>query len=411
MRKYKKIAGLIIAFGFIFLASCEKENKDVNKVIRIGALVPLTGTASSSGEATSAALTVALQEINQYLAGIKSEYRLEVSLEDTGTDTLISIQKYNMLKSEGIRLVIGPYSSAEVKAIKPLADKDGVLVVSPSSVATSLAIPGDNIFRLVPSDFGQGEAMTALLNDDGIDLLLPVVRDDLWGNELLDATTQQFQNTSQEVYEAVKYTPGETVFDNVVASLSGRLNEALSVYPPEKIGIYLISFGEGTNILKAASSDEALNTVRWYGSSAFAGNKSLVEDYSAAGFASSRNLACPIFGYDQNAKAKWQPLLDELRTELGREPEIYSLVAYDALWLATLTYLNAGEGPDINSLKEAFMVQADNYYGATGWTALNDAGDRTLATYDFWGISLQESVPAWEVVARYNNATKELARY
>jgi branched-chain amino acid transport system substrate-binding protein len=100
-----------------------------------------------------------------------------------------------------------------------------------------------------------------------------------------------------------------------------------------------------------------------------------------------------------------------LRAELGREPEIYSLVAYDALWLATLTYLGTGEGPDITSLKEAFMVQANNYYGATGWTTLNDAGDRTLATYDFWGITWQENVPAWDVVASYNNATKVLVRY
>jgi branched-chain amino acid transport system substrate-binding protein len=285
MRKYQKIACLIITFGLIFLTSCEKENKDETKVIRIGALVPMTGTASSSGEATSAALTSALQEINQYLDGIKSGYHLEVSLVDTQTDTLICIQQYTALKGEGIRLVIGPYSSAEVKALKPLADKDGVLVVSPSSVATSLAIPNDNVFRLVPSDYGQGEAMTALLNDDGIEVLLPVVRDDLWGNELLDATTQQFKDTRTEVYDAVKYSPGETDFNWVVTSLSGKLNEALSTYQPEKIGVYLISFGEGTNILKAASSDQALNTIRWYGSSAYAENKSLVEDYSTAVFA------------------------------------------------------------------------------------------------------------------------------
>ena len=150
MKKYQKIASLIITFGFIFLASCHKENNNENKIIRIGALIPVTGTASSSGEATSAALTVALQEINQYLDGIKSGYQLEISLEDTGTDTLISIQQYNKLKAEGIRLVIGPYSSAEVKAIKPLADKDGVLVVSPSSVATSLAIPMTTFSVLSP---------------------------------------------------------------------------------------------------------------------------------------------------------------------------------------------------------------------------------------------------------------------
>ena len=411
MSHFKNAAGLILILLLISTTSCNKNDNDGNKIITVGALLPLTGSASSSGESTSAALAIALQDINQYLNAIGSAYRLETTIKDTQTDTLVCIQKYEELKGEGVRLIIGPYSSAEVKALKSRAGQDGILIVSPSSVATSLAVPNDNVYRLVPDDVGQGEAMTALLNDDGIEIIVPVVRDDLWGNELLAATSQQFEDSGKDIAEAVKYSPGTGDFNQIIAHLAENLNNALSNYPADKTAIYLISFGEGTTIMEAASSAEVMKTVRWYGSSAYAENNSLVQDDKTALFARERNLMCPVFGYDPDARSKWEPLVNELYNELDRKPEIYALVAYDALWLAMLTYLSTGEDPDIPALKEAFAMQANNYYGVTGWTKFNDAGDRALATYDFWAIAGILNAPVWEIKASYNNATKELIRY
>ena len=136
-----------------------------------------------------------------------------------------------------------------------------------------------------------------------------------------------------------------------------------------------------------------------------------MNDFYTAVFAIERNLACPAFGLDPNAQVKWEPLINELETDLGRNPEIYALVAYDALWLATLTYQVTGLNEGIPELKAAFTKQADNYFGVTGWTTLNEAGDRAEATYDFWGIRLFLNAPEWYILARYNNATKTLVRY
>jgi branched-chain amino acid transport system substrate-binding protein len=409
IKKYTGLPYLILIL--ITLLSCDKKDSEENKIVTIGVLIGQTGSAASSGESTNAALAIALQDINRYLGDAGSDYRLEIRIKDTQTDTLVCIQKYNELKNEGVKLIIGPYSSAEVKALKPLADRDGILIISPSSVATSLAVAGDNVFRLAPNDLGQGEAMTALLLDDGIEVIVPVVRDDLWGNELLAATSDQFMHSFKEVVEPVKYTPGTTDFTAVITSLVSNMNTVLSVYSPDKAGVYLISFGEGTDIMRAASSKEPLKAIRWYGSSAYAENKSLIQDEMTSMFAMERQLVCPIFGYDPNARSKWEPLINELQTGLSRKPEIYALVAYDALWLAIFTYLSTGDEPDIMSLKETFTLQANNYYGVTGWTTLNNAGDRALATYDFWGIEWELNTPLWAIKASYNNATKELVRY
>ena len=104
-------------------------------------------------------------------------------------------------------------------------------------------------------------------------------------------------------------------------------------------------------------------------------------------------------------------MVDKLETKIGRKPEIYALVSYDALWLATLAYLSAAPEANTDNLITAFEYEANNYFGVTGRTALNEAGDRAFATYDFWGIKYNSVEYSWEIVAKYNNATDQLSRY
>ena len=84
----------------------------------------------------------------------------------------------------GIRIVLGPDSSAEVEAVKAYADENGILLISPSSTAISLAIPGDNVFRFVPDDTQQAETIATLMWEDGIRAVIPIWRGDTWGDDL-----------------------------------------------------------------------------------------------------------------------------------------------------------------------------------------------------------------------------------
>ena len=96
--------------------------------------------------------------------------------------------------------------------------------------------------------------------------------------------------------------------------------------------------------------------------------------------------------------------------ELNRKPEIYAFTSYDAVWLATKTYLQTQHNANTQVLKQGFELQAEQYFGATGWTSLNNAGDRNMATYDFWGVTTDENLAYWENKAIYNNITKTLTR-
>jgi branched-chain amino acid transport system substrate-binding protein len=285
-----------------------------------------------------------------------------------------------------------------------------VLVVSPSSVATSLAIPGDNIFRFVSSDFLQSQAMTTMLLDDSIKAIVPVIRNDVWGNNLLSATTASFSAKGGIVATAVKFDPVTVDFSAVLAQADAKADSMQQIFPSARLAVYLCSFGEGTNILASAGNYQHLRNISWYGSSAFAQNASLVTDTAAAGFTASHGLPCPIFGLDESAKDKWEPLKERIQSVIGRDPDVYALTAYDAVWVGVKTYLVTGTSPVIATFKLAFTDEAAGYFGVTGNTTLDVNGDRAYGNYDFWAVKHNSSGYIWEIIARYNSATGILTR-
>jgi len=406
----------ILAASVLFLfTSCHKhchynENPSLQATIRIGVLLSLTGSGASTGQSSQVSIGFAQQDINAWLSSLGRSVNVQLPVADTKTDTAEALKQLKIFYNQGIRLVIGPYSSAEVAAIKPFADTHGILVVSPSSVAVSLAIPGDNIFRFVSSDVIQGKAMTKMLVADSIRVIVPIIRNDVWGNDLLGATSSGFTGSGGVVNTVVKFDPGTTDFSSCLSQLDANVNTLLASYPPDEIGVYLCSFGEGTSILSSAGNYPHIKSVAWYGSSAFAQNASLTADTAACRFASSHALPCPIFGLDESARAKWEPLKDRIMESIGRNPDVYALTAYDAVWVGVKTYLVTGTHTDIATFKLAFVDEAANYFGASGNTALDVNVDRAVGNYDFWAVKQNPSGYLWQVVAQYNSATGILTR-
>lgn len=402
----------LIIFSFIFLQSCEedKSNTAYNQKISIGALLPLSGAGASPGEAGLEGVMLALNDLRAYLDQNNPSWSVDILVEDTQTDTLVALEKYNIMKTKGIKMIIGPFSSAVLKSLKPYADRDSILLISPASIASSLSEANDNIFRLLPDVTSQGEAMNALLLDEGIELIIPVVRDDIWGKELLEATSSHFISAGFETANSLLYKPDEFNPNTLIQQLSQTLSDELAKKEAQKIGIYMLTYGEGYDLLKAAKGIPQLAEVKWFGNSAFAENNSIIADFETANFAADRDFLCPSFGLDPVAKSIWEPIQTELESKMNRKPEIYAYTSYDAVWLIAKTYMQTHNSQNTQILKQSFNTQARQYIGASGWTKLNNAGDRDIASYDFWGLSSNANSAFWENKAFYNNVTKTLVR-
>lgn len=79
------------------------------------------------------------------------------------------------------------------------------------------------------------------------------------------------------------------------------------------------------------------------------------------------------------------------------------MAAYDAVWVIGLNASYQKNAPR-NSKHDILSQTAGIYFGATGWTQLNAAGDRALGDYDFWAIRPDATGKlAWKVICHHDS--------
>lgn len=419
MRKYQSTERVhhrsraIMAIAMLVLATaCESTTTEPTvREVPIGGLYVLTGSWSANGQVARAAMQLAIDDVNQYLAGNAANLRFVARFEDTGLDPALALAKAKALRANGVHVLVGPMSSAEVAAVKPFVDASDMFLVSASSTAPSLAIAGDNVFRFVPADSMQAVAVAAMMWEDGKRVIVPVWRDDAAGDDLARFVRSRFVALGGSVLAGVRYESGATDFTPVVAALRAQLQQAIAQYGASTVAVHLTAMGEVAPLLTIANADPLVGTVHWYGSDGAAKNQGLLDAPQGAAFAVRTGYPNPQFGLEEGARDIWEPLAVRIRqVTQSMEPDAYAMAAYDAVWTIARAYVAAGGTSDAARLKQAFITAASTGYGATGWTALNDAGDRKYGNYDFWAIRMSADVPRWTRVARYESRTGQLVR-
>lgn len=369
-----------------------------HEVIRLGALFSLTGDGSSLGIASEAALELAVRDINRELDALRLPYHVVSDIEDTQLTATIARAKIEALHGRGAQLVIGPQSSSEAAAVLPYANEHGIVVISQGSTASSLAIAGDHLFRLAPNDKLEGAAQAGLLHADGIDTLVPMWRADAGNGGLRDSTKRSFEALGGTVRAGVSYAPDTTNFTALVTALGADVRAARNANPAAHIAVYLASFEEAVDIFHLAALDADLSSIRWYGGDGVAQSRALVNDATAAAFGVRTSFTAPNVGLDEAAHDVWQPVSDEIRGQIGFAPDAYALSVYDAAWVAILSAIEVEN--DDAFLRESFARNVQRYWGLTGPTILDAAGDRKTGSFDFW--TMQGATTDWVRTAQFS---------
>jgi ABC-type branched-subunit amino acid transport system substrate-binding protein len=425
------VAALSPVFGIFGIPNLEITIKsaDSQPTVTFGALLPLTGTSSQLGESEKAALEIGVKDINDYFSKTHSKTRIGLIIEDTQTDPTISLQKLKQLQAKGIKIVIGPATSAAVQGVKDYADKNGILLISASSTAPSANIRGKesennntNIFRLVPDDTHQAQAISQQMWKDGIRVVIPFWRTDIYGNGLVNATTKYFEQLGGKVIDGIGYVPytGDfsaslnrinfMIWDHDLKSLESKINQAESLHGLDKIGVYVVAYDEIAPIfIQAQERHDVLSRVKWYGSDGSALVNTLVRNAEAATFATKTGFPNPIYGVENDNDARLKQVEAEMHKKLERPPRSYAYVAYDILWITSLTQdsikkTNSPQSNSADSFKQKFREIASTYKGITGNTTLNKVGDRRFGDYDLWAIrATNKDNFAWGRVGKYVN--------
>ncbi len=396
------------AFLLASAGACEDSTGSDTRDVTIGGIFSLTGNWASLGVTSKAAMELAVEDANRFAAGRGITFRADV--RDTKLDPATALSAVQSLKAAGVQLVIGPQSSAELAAIKQYVDANPLIVVSQSSTAGSLAVPGDHIFRFTAADSLEGIASAALMWGDGVRTVIPVWRADAGNQGLHTATRRGFTARGGSVSSGVEYAANATSYAATITALGAQVRQALTTRPASEVGVYLAGFDEVADVFVAAAGDPVLASVRWYGADGIAQSGALLARPAAVAFAQQVGFPSALFGLDLAASATWQPVATRIQQRAGMAPDAFALAVYDAVWVAALAYLASPADVSADSLASRFVQAAGTYHGTTGWATLNAAGDRQYADFDFWAIRPSGTGHAWTRVAGYETRSGTLSR-
>lgn len=405
MKKYIIISILasLAALGGITMAVTEYFSEDNLEYYEIGLLFPTSGDFSTHGNENILAANMALSDFNEHLEKLDKDWRLKAVTVNSETDPDISLNLVKELYAKNIRIIIGPETSAELALIKPYTDTKEILILSPTSTAPSLAVK-DNIYRLAPDDTNQGQAITALLKEDGIKAIILITRDDTWGNDLSTSITNSFiENKIGDASFRILYNPVNPNYSETNKNILFLLSTISKSYNTDEIAIVVIGFGESTEFLKNANFIDELADFKWYGTDSNANEKKITEDKEALEFANKVGFTAVQFGSISNDIQK--DVESRLIEQLGSTPSTYAYSSYDAVWIIGQSILEANSNhPGL--LQNIIEKVAAGYVGALGDIELNEAGDLKAANYDIWEI-IDDT---WKVTGYYDHLSNEIVK-
>ncbi|ABL78971.1 ABC transporter substrate-binding protein [Thermofilum pendens] len=346
------------------------------KVYTIGFTLPLTGELSSIGKIWEKVVYLAIDDLNKEAQAYGFNVEFKAVILDDGTTPEKALQNVQTLAQQGIKVIIGPAASSQVKAVKGFVDSNQIVLISPSSTAPTLAIPGDFIFRTVGSDAGQARVLATLAYQEGARKVIVFHRNDEYGNAFADFFKKYFSELGGSSID-VPYQTGLSDYAAEVASLASKVQS-------EKVdAVVLISFDtDGGNILSHAAESPVLSSVRWFVSEGPHGAAELKAPAVGAFAAKTKLLGTrPLF----IGNPLYEDFKKRLKEKYGVDASVFCDTLYDAVMLAGWAMLRAGSS-DGNAIRSALIEVAKHYYGVSGWAIFDEAGDKAYQDYGVWAI-------------------------
>jgi branched-chain amino acid transport system substrate-binding protein len=400
MKKQFVLLALVI---IIFAVSCKKDDSAPSiQTIKIGGLFSITGNWSSLGIPSQEAMKLGLIDVNNYLEEKGSLIRLSTVVYDTELDTVLAKNAIVLAyTTNDVKYIIGPQSSAELGAIKSYADNNNILVVSQGSTASSLAIPGDAIFRFCPGDAVEGRAMAQTMFAEGKQVMITMSRDDAGNRGLQQSVGSSFTALGGQVDAISPYATSGNDYTTLLATLRTKIQQYTATVGVDHVGVYLASFDECKDIFQSAILDPVFSSVNWYGGDGIVLSSILLTSNAAANFAATTHFFAPNFGLPLTPNPDLATIASTIRTNTGLEPDAYALSVYDAMWVIAKTLSSySNVTTDFTKLKTDFTNEANQHYGITGPVVLNANGDRDSGSFDYFGVVLEGGVYTWKLIGK-----------
>jgi ABC-type branched-subunit amino acid transport system substrate-binding protein len=354
-------------------------------VLKLGTLLPQTGSLAFLGPPEFAGVDLAVQEINE-AGGVLGE-EVTITHTDSGdTTTDIASQSVDRLITEEVDAIIGAASSSVTLTVLDAVVQNQTVMFSPANTSPDLTTyPDDGFyFRTAPSDVLQGRVMGDLVISDGCANVGVMALQDPYGEGLAENVQISVEEGGGEI------AGGQSIiYDPNAASFSTEVTQMASLTPD---CIVLIGFAETSTIIpELVNQGIGPQDVPLY---FVDGNLSNYGDDFPAGTLDGNKGTLP----GAEATADFQERMLAVNPDLNDFS--YGPESYDAGILIALAAIAAGddsgesiaanlvavskEGTKCTTFEECAGLLEDgediDYDGVSGPVEFSDAGDPTQAT-------------------------------
>ena len=323
----------------------------------------------AEGDESSRIAEIAVDDFNEYLSAIGADWTLSISLEDAQSKNAIALEKIQAFNSAGIDILVGVAFSSHIQLAAGYIDTNDILVLSHASQATNLAID-DSVFRLVSPDVLQAQKVAEMLEDAGIEVLVPVIRADTWGIGMVNDVKTYYDGT---VTDGFPYDPDISEFSATVSLLDDTIRKLVEEHGADKIGVLYVGTDEFLLMVQQMEAYENVFDVRWFGTNTQSLKTYFFEDDAAIKFAdatqftATSSIPLAINDIKRSIDAKYMDMYNATIST-------YGYASYDSIWLLGNTILQT-QSVDTNVLTNAIPHVAAHMQGSSGDLTLTEYGD------------------------------------
>jgi branched-chain amino acid transport system substrate-binding protein len=327
----------------------EAETAAESGEIPIGVFGAQTGPEAAFGTSTANGVRLAAEELNAAGGVLGRRIRLFVEDDQGRADEAASVVT-KLVSSDGVIALIGENSSNQSLAAAPIAQQNGVPMVSPSSTNPAVTEKGEFIFRVCFTDPVQGEALAAFVRDQlkANTAAILVDRKNDYSVGLAEFFTKEFSARGGKVVAEQSYIGGDSEFRPQLTAI--RTTRPDVVFVPGfytdagQIAIQARELGIKTPLVGGDGWDSpAVIEI---------GGKSVENSYFSDHY------------FVGDSRPVVQRFVEAFRKQHGKNPEATAALGYDALKIIAAAIERAGS-LDRKAIRDQ-IAATKNYEGVAG---------------------------------------------
>ncbi len=363
------ILSLVLILSFA-LASCgtQPSSQVGNKTdpIKVGVIAPLTGSQASIGTAVVKGINLAAKKINES-GGINGRQLEMVTLDDRNTpDEAVSAAR-RLISESNVNVILGSVGSSSTLAIQQLTMQQGVLLITPVSLAPKLSQVGDKFFFRVSATASNREAsftkfITEKLNVKTIAFLSS--NEDL-GRATVEAATKGYEAAG---HPKVIYTG---FYDPSATSFTTELNKIKALNPD---ALYIVA-----DSVKAATIVKQARLLDMH-PILLASGEAATQEFVRLAEGAGEGIYVPLDWSVSFDDPKSVEFLKAYKEEYNSLPETkFAVQGWEATWILAEAMHRTANNLTATTISDE--MRKTNWLGPRGLWTFNDAGDPVITTY------------------------------